>query len=439
LFLLAFCDRRPFRTLPRMATVMDRPIVRPWWVRPRRTTVLAASVAAIGIVIAIASLLPSERTLRVDLTKVTIATVARGVYQDFIPLRGRVVPLETIYLDALEGGRVERVLVEPGDFVQAGQPLVELSNTELELTVLDREARLVESITQLQAYQTQLEQNRVNNEKSLAAIDYDIVRLERAAQRRSSLAGRGVEARETIDAIQDELTYRLKLRPLQARSNEQQEILRVQQVPQIRAQLEKLYEDIEITRRKLDNLTVRAPVGGRMTAIDLKVGENRNRGERFGEITPETGFKLSADVDEYYLPRMRNGQLAKIGLGRDEVELRVSRVYPRVQDGTFVVDLSFTGTAPAALVPGQTLQGKIALGNDAPALVLPNGAFMQTTGGDWIFALDANGDEAVRREVKLGRRNVEQVEVLNGLAAGERVIVSDYRTYEHIERIELAQ
>lgn len=410
--------------------------MRPWWAR-RRTKVLAASIATIAIVVAVAALLPSDRSLRVDQSKVTIATVVRGVYQDFIPLRGRVVPLETIYLDALEGGRVERVLVEPGDFVHAGQPLVELGNTELELTVLDREARLIESITQLQAYQTQLEQNRVNNEKALAAIDYDIVRLERAAQRRVSLAGRGVEARETLDAIQDELAYTLRLRPLQARSNEQQEALRVQQVPQIRAQLQKLNEDIGITRRKLENLTVRAPVDGRMTAIDLKVGENRNRGERFGEITPETGFKLSAEVDEYYLPRMRNGQLARVELGRDELELRVSRIYPRVQDGTFVVDLSFMGDAPSELLPGQTLQGKIALGNDAPALVLPHGAFMQTTGGNWIFALNSTGSEAVRRVVKLGRRNVEQVEVLNGLIAGERVIVSDYRTYEHIERIEL--
>jgi HlyD family secretion protein len=400
-------------------------------------TVLVASAAAIGIVTLLLSLLPSDRSLRISHSKVTVATVARGVYQDFIPLRGRVVPLETIYLDALEGGRVERVLVEPGDFVQLGQPLVELSNTELELTVLDREARLIESITQLQAYQTQLEQNRVNNEKALAAIDYDIVRLERAAQRRASLAGRGVEARETLDAIQDELAYTLKLRPLQAHSNEQQEELRVRQVPQIRGQLQKLYDDIEITRRKLENLTVRAPVSGRMTAIDLKVGENRNRGERFGEITPETGFKLSADVDEYYLQRMRNGQLAKVEMGRNPVELRVTRVYPRVQDGTFEVDLSFIGPAPPELVPGQTLQGKIALGNDAPALLVPNGAFMQTTGGNWVFVLDETGSEAVRREVKLGRRNVEQVEVLSGLAAGERVIVSDYRTYEQIERIVL--
>src|SRR5688500_9161600 len=218
-----------------MATVMDRPLVRPWWAR-RRTTVLAAFIAAVGIIVAISSLLPTDRSLRVDPSKVTIATVTRGVYQDFIPLRGGGVPLHTFDLDALEGGRVERVLVGPGDFVQAGQPLVELSNTELELTVLDREARLVESITQLQAYQTQLEQNRVNNEKALATIEYDVTRLSRSIQRRRSLGSRGGESQEAIDAVQDELDYMQKLRPFQARSNEQQDALRVQQTPQIQRQ-----------------------------------------------------------------------------------------------------------------------------------------------------------------------------------------------------------
>jgi HlyD family secretion protein len=417
---------------------MDRPITQGWW-RHRRAVALAVAVATGGLAIAASWLAPTGRSLRVGEDRLTIATVSRAAYADFIPLRGRVVPLETIYLDAIEGGRVERVLVQPGDFVSAGQALVELSNTELELTVLDREARLVESITQLQAYQTQLEQNRLNNEKALATIDYDIVRLRRASRRRAALAGRGVEAQETMDTLQDELAYTLKLRPLQARSNEQQEVLRAQQVPQIRSQLEKLYEDIEITRGKLDNLTVRAPASGRMTAIDLKVGENRNRGERFGEITPDTGIKVSADVDEYHLSRMRIGQIATVDVGRVEARLRVTRIYPRVQDGTFVVDLAFVGSAPAGLLPGQTLQGKVALGDEIAASVLPNGAYMQASGGEWVFVLSEDGRSAKRRKVKLGRRNVERVEILSGLEPGERVITSDYTTYENIERIELAR
>lgn len=417
---------------------MDRPVVMPWW-RERRwiSAVFTAVVLTIVVMSLFAWLGPAGRSLRAGPNKLTIATVTSSMYRDFIPFRGTVVPLETIYLDALEGGRVEHVHVSPGDQVTAGQLLVELSNTELELTVLDREARLIESIVQLQAYQTQLEQNHLNNQKALAEIDYDIARLTRSIKRRGSLTERGVEAREAYDAIQDELTYALALRPLQARSNEQQNALRTQQLPQIAAQLEKLHEDVAITRSKLENLSVRAPAAGRMTAIDLKVGENRNRGERLGEITPGTGFKLTAEVDEYYLDRLRQDQVATGEAGGTRRELRVTRVYPRVENGVFMVDLAFAGGMPADLLPGQTLQGKIALGDDSRSLVVPAGSFLQHTGGHWIFVVSEDGRSAVRRPIKIGRRNVEQVEVLGGLKPGDRVITSDYTSFDRIDRIEL--
>lgn len=417
---------------------MDRPIVMPWW-RQRRwiTVVITAVVPTVVAVSLFAWLGPAGRSLRAGQDKLTIATVTSSMYRDFIPFRGTVVPLETIYLDALEGGRVEHVHVSPGDQVTAGQLLIELSNTELELTVLDRQARLIESIVQLQAYQTQLEQNHLSNEKALAEIDYDIARLTRSMKRRSSLAVRGVESREAYDSIQDELTYALALRPLQARSNEQQNALRTQQLPQIAAQLEKLHEDVAITRSKLENLSVRAPDAGRMTAIDLKVGENRNRGERLGEITPGSGFKLTAEVDEYYLDRLRHDQVATVEAGGTRRELRVTRVYPRVENGVFMVDLAFAGTMPADLLPGQTLQGKVALGNDSRSLVVPAGPFLQHTGGNWIFVVSEDGRAAVRQPIKIGRRNVEQVEVLGGLKPGDRVITSDYTSFDRIDRIEL--
>ena len=417
---------------------MDRPITLPWWRKPGRVRA-ASLLALLAIAIALgASLLGgTERTLRVERQRLAVATVELKPFLDFIPLRGRVVPLETIYLDALEGGRIEQVLVQPGDYVAAGQPLVELSNTELELTVLDREARLIESITQLQTYQTQLEQNHLDNEKALALIDYNVVRLNRSVQRRRALAARGIEAKETNDVIEDELAYSNALRPLQIRSNERQEALRVQQLPQIDSQLEKLRKDVEITRSKLNNLIVRAPVAGRMTAIDLKVGETRNRGEHFGELTPDTGYKLSADIDEYYLGRLRKGQRATVQVGAVEPELRVARIYPQVKDGTFVVDFSFAAKAPGGLLPGQTLQGKVVLGDPVNALVLPSGAYLDLTGGDWIFVLDGDARTAHRRSIKVGRRSTEQVEVLSGLRAGEHAITSDYRAYERVERIDL--
>lgn len=420
-----------------LVTGMDRRLDRPWWRKPHwmyAGGLLAALL--LGLVFVLAS--APERSLRVNREQLTVATVTHGAYHDFIPLRARVAPLETVYLDAMEGGRVEKVFVEAGDHVTAGQELVAFSNTELELAVLDREARLIESITQLQAYQTQLEQNRLNNEKALATIEYDITRLTRSIQRRKALGLRGGESQEAIDAVQDELTYMQKLQPLQASSNEQQDVLRVQQTPQIQRQLEKLLRDVEITRSKLDNLLVRAPVDGRMTAIELKVGENRNRGDRLGEITPASGFKLTAAVDEYYLGRLRKGQSATAHIDNTDWPLQVTRVYPRVSNGVFEVDLIFLKATPQGLLPGQAVQGKFALGDSTSAIIVPVGPFLQESGGEWIFVVDPDGESAERRSIRAGRRNIEQLEILSGLKPGERVITSDYGTYSGLDRIDIA-
>lgn len=423
-----------------MTAVMDRPIWQPWW-RKKHWRQAAIAIVTLGLLLAIAFsfLGNAQRSVRLAAGTLTISKLQQGIYHDFIPIRGKAVPRDTVYLDALEGGSVRRVLVEAGDFVAAGQPLVELSNTELELSVLEREAQLVTSITQLQNTQSQLEQSRLSNEKNLAQIDYDIVRLTRMVQRRKPLVVQGVESHEALDTVQDELDHLQIIRPLQAQSNQQQNQLREQQLPQIRAQLDKLQKDVEITRGKLDNLTVRAPVAGRMTAIDLKIGENRNRGERFGEITPDTGYKLSADIDEFYLTRLQKDQTATVTIGDKEFVLRVTRVYPQVKEGVFKVDFAFDGTTPDSLLPGQAVQGKLALGGDVQGLVLPTGAFLEQTGGDWVFVLNEDGQSALRRRIKVGRRNAEQIEVLSGLRVGEKVITSDYTGLERIDRVDLAK
>ncbi len=295
-----------------MSHAMDRPIVLTWW-RKKRSMQLALAaiiVASAGTMLGLFTA-TAERSVRIPLTNLMIATVTRNAFHDFVPLHAKVEALNTVYLDALEGGRVERILAQGGDYVTQGEPLVELSNTELELDVLDREARIIESITQLQAYETQLEQNRVANEKALALINYNIVRLRRSLARRKILVASALEPVEAKDTVQDELGYDLGILPMQEESNTKQETLRVRQLPEIENQLAKLQQDLDITHSKLDNLTVRAPVTGRLTSMDLKVGENRNRGERFAEITPDSGYKLSADVDEYYLARVRDGRRRK--------------------------------------------------------------------------------------------------------------------------------
>jgi len=412
---------------------MDTPVVLPWW--RRRFCKIAGATLLTGIACALLVWrFDGARHLRIGRDQLTIATVRRGTFRDFIPLRARVVPRATIYLDAVEGGRVEQVMVEPGDMVEAGQPLVRLSNTELELVVLDREARLVESITQLQARQSALEQDRLNNAKALARIDYDVVRLERALGRRKSLAS---ESQEQRDNLQDELDYNRRLQPYQAESNERQEALRVQQLPQIAAQLTKLREDVEITRAKLASLLVRAPVAGRVTAIDLTVGENRDRGERLGELTPDSGVKLVAAVDEYYLGRLRPGQTATADIGGHELPLEVERIYPQVKGGTFNVDVRFATTPPESLTPGQTVQGRFALGAATTAIILDVGPFLQESGGNWVFVLDEGDASAARRDIRAGRRNLEQIEILSGLQPGERVITSNYQGYGGVARIDI--
>jgi HlyD family secretion protein len=332
---------------------------------------------------------------------------------------------------------VQEVLAQAGDMLVVGQPLLRFRNTELELEVLDREGRLVESITQLQSYEKQLEDTRVANEKAAAQIQYDITRLQRIAQRRDALLAKGYVTRDLHEQVHDELDHNRKLLPLQTASNAEQEVLRRRQLPQIRGELATLQESLKVTRSKLDNLVVRAPVAGRLTDMDIKPGEIRNRGQRLGQIVPDTGFKLQAQIDEYYLDRLRPGQTGAITLEGRDLPVRVTRVDPQVKNATFQVDLAFEGAMPRGLLPGQAQEGRLTLGGDRPALVLPAGAFLERTGGDWVMVADASGTHAERRRVHIGRRSAEQVEVLAGLKPGERVITSDYTGFEKVDRIAL--
>jgi HlyD family secretion protein len=418
---------------------MDRKLAPPRW-RSRPAVLGAAVVGAVAVIgcLAFASRALAVRSVRVPAATVTIDEVQPGVFHDFIPLNGKVIPHDTIDLDALEGGQVEKVMAHAGDTVAAGQPLVAFRNTTLELDVLDREGRLIESITQLETYEKQLEDTRLANEKALAQIDYNIVRLKRAADRRVPLLARGFLATETFDQIRDELKYDEQLRPLQAQSNVRQEALRQTQLPHIHEQLEGLRQDLAVTRSKLDNLVVKAPVRGKLTDFELNVGQNLNRGDRLGEVVPDTGFKITVNVDEYYLGRVQVGQLGDCQVGDRDWKLRATRVYPNVKDGVFVVDLAFDGAMPRGLLPGETITGRLSLGGDSRALLLPAGPFLERSGGDWVMVMNGDG-HALRRRVKIGRRNSDQVEVLSGLNAGDRVITSDYTPFEKIDRVDLTR
>jgi HlyD family secretion protein len=259
------------------------------------------------------------------------------------------------------------------------------------------------------------------------------------SNRRARLAQVGYISREATDQIDDELEHNRRLRPLQVETNARQEALRRAQLPKIHAEMASLQQSLAITRTKLDDLTVKAPLSGRLTVMDLKIGQNRNRGERLAELTLDTGFKLAASVDEYYLGRVHPGQTAEVEIDGKTYGLTATRIYPQVQNGVFTVDLAFRDPPPSGLLPGQAVQGRLSLGADRRGLVLPAGAFLERTGGEWAFVVAPGGGHADRRRIKIGRRNAEQAEVLAGLRPGEQVITSDYQGWEKLDRIDLTK
>ena len=421
---------------------MDRPAPRNRWSPahwPIASRLGAASLAVIlAILIAVRLFAGSgEKTLRMPKAQLSVSVVAQGIFHDLIPLRARVEPRETVYIDAIDGGSIDRVLVEAGDHVQQGQPLIELSNTNLALSVIQQESQLNQATSQLQQNEIALEQSSLANDRALAEIEYQLVKLERSAARREGLVAGGATSREQRDEIADELAYYRRLHPIQAASSKRQSDLRDRLLPDIHRQLANLRANLDVVQGKLAGLIIRAPVAGVVTAINLKVGEHRAPGERLAEVTPESGMKLSADIDEFYLARVRIGQSATVEVDGTQVKATVRRVSPQVRNGQFSVDLDFEGKSPPNLVSGETTQGRLQLGGDSPARILAVGPYLERTGGDWVFVVSKDGQSAQRRQIKVGRRTSEQLEILGGLATGERVVTSDYTGLDRAERIVL--
>ena len=418
---------------------MDTKIEPAWWHRPYVLPALsvAGAVCAVGI-ITLAFWGTRERSLRTPLNNVTVSTVEKSIFHDFVPLHGTVAPKDAIEMDALEGGQVEKILVQAGDMVVQGQPMVVFHNENLQLNVLRNESQTAQSIAQIQQNQNQLETTRANNESQLANIRYQIANLEHTVARYDPLLKIGALDEKTVQQAHDQLDYYRTLLPLQIDTNDRAEKLRVKQLPGLQAEEDSLQKSLKFNQDQLEALTEKAPVAGKVTSLNVnKIGQNVNPGALLAEINPPTGFKISADIDEYYLPRIKAGQSDDIDIDSVRYKLRVARVYPQVKNGTFTVDFTFEGKAPVNPTQGAGVDGKLSLGADGTAVILASGAFLEASGGDFVFVLDSNGSSAHKRRVKLGRRNVEQVEVLDGLQPGDKVITSDYSTYDKIDRIDL--
>lgn len=376
------------------------------------------------------------RSLTINSQRIIVSTVTVGTYEDFIPLRGRLVPRSTVYLDAIEGGRVEEILVEDGAVVEAGDMIAVLSNTNLQLEVLGREAAVTEQLNNMRTIELQLEQNRLSHKRNLVEIDYQITRLNRALDRQRDLLAKDLASRSTIEELEDELTYFENRREITLESQATDVRMQEQQLRQLRDAGEQLQAGLGFARKNIDDLSVRAPLPGKLSGFDVEIGQSIGRGERLGQIDAPNGYKLNVPIDEYYLGRVDLEQVAIAENNGRDIALKVSKIYPQITDGQFEVDMNLTDE-PDGLRRGQTMPVRLTLGDNSDALLIPNGAFYQETGGNWIFVVSADGSEAIRRTVRMGRRNDDFIEVLDGLEAGERIITSPYTSYIDMDRLAL--
>jgi len=376
------------------------------------------------------------RSLSVNSQRIIVSPVTVGTFEDFIPLRGRLVPRSTVFLDAIEGGRVEEILVEDGAIVEAGELIAVLSNTNLQLEVLGREAAVTEQLNNMRTIELQLEQNRLAHKRNLVEIDYEIKRLTRAVARQRDLASRDLASRSTIEELEDELTYFENRRAVTLESQSTDARMQEQQLAQLKEAGGQLEAGLEFAKKNLDELNVRAPLAGKLSGFNIEAGQSIVPGGRLGQIDDPDGFKLNVRIDEFYLGRVDLQQIAVAEHNGDDIDLAISKIYPQVNEGQFEVDMTLADD-PTGLRRGQTMQVRLTLGDNSDAILIPNGSFYQETGGNWLFVVAPDGSEAVRRPVRLGRRNTEFIEVLDGLEPGEKVITSPYTSYTNMDRLAL--
>lgn len=405
---------------------------------PKRLALGAAVLAAVGLIgYLVWDAQAGGQRLSVEREKLQISSVERAPFQEYINVSGTAVPRRTVYLEAVEGGRVEEVYARSGQLVEKGEPILRLSNNDLRLRLMQNQSRLSEQASRVQEQRFQMEQQRLELRQQLAQMKHEIRRLQREYERQKKLYEKDLVSKKEFQKVKDELEYQKRRQRLTRRSFRQDSLAQANRLRQQERSLERQRQSFEAMQQDLQNLTVRAPVSGRLTSLDAEIGQIRAAGERFGQIDDTTGYKIQAQIDEFYIDRVREGQPASTQpIDGTRYELRVSRVYPEVTNGNFRVDLAFTGAAPEGLRRGQTVRLRLELGQPQESLLVDRGGFYQSTGGQWAYVLNGNG-EAVRQSISLDRQNPEHFEVAGGLEAGDRVVTSSYETFGEADRLVL--
>jgi len=408
---------------------MDRQLKKKKWTT-RKLLALGGGGALVLLILYTLVFADHRSRLNIDPEKVTIVKVEQGDFQEWIPETGTVQPIETYYLDAIEGGIVQELNVETGTMVKQGDALITLTNSSLQLEVLNREAQLYEQINNLRTSRLLLDQNTQNLEKELAEIDYQLQLAKPEYDRQKELYEEKVISRKEFEEAKERFDYNSKRRVIVSDAYKQELKLKSVQIKQLNDSEARMWKSLEAVGEILDNLVIKAPKDGQYASEQMEIGEAVQQGERLGQVDIIDDFKLRVAVDELYLPRVSVGQVASYESQAGEVfKLEITKVYPSIANGTFEVDMEFMGETPEGIKRGQSLRIRVELGNPGQALLLATGGFFQSTGGNWAFVLDETGSQAVKRDIKLGRKNSLHYEVLEGLQPGDQVITSSYDNF----------
>ena len=410
---------------------MDRQIEKKSFLR-RYAWYIAAAAALVAFLVWIV-LGTTANTMTVDASDITISDVTRGKFDDYVRLNGQVLPIQVVQISPEEGGIVREKVVEEGTRVRKGDVILRLSNSNLDLQILNAEAELAEKQNLLRNTQVAMQQDRLNNRTEQATLDTDCDRKRRAYEQNARLYKERLISKEVYLQSREDYNLALRKQSLISQRLKQDSLYRHVQMAQMEDNLDNMRKNVLLVRDRKNKLEVRSAIDGELGLLDVELGQNIAAGHNIGQINDLSDFKVQAQIDEHYIDRVRPGLSASFSRDGKTYLLRVRKVYPEVRNGTFRTDFVFVGECPAQMRSGQTFYVELALGKSQQATLIPRGTFFQTTGGNWIFVLDKSGRKAYRRNISIARQNPQYYEVTDGLEPGERVITSGYEAFKDNE------
>lgn len=410
---------------------MDRQIEKKSFLR--RYAWYVAAAAALAALLVWIVLGTTASTMTIDASDITISDVTRGKFDDYVRLNGQVLPIQVVQISPEEGGIVREKVVEEGTRVRKGDVILRLSNSNLDLQILNAEAELAEKQNLLRNTQVAMQQDRLNNRTEQATLDTDCDRKRRAYEQNARLYKERLISKEVYLQSREDYKLARRKQSLISQRLKQDSLYRHVQMAQMEDNLDNMRKNVLLVRDRKNKLEVRSAIDGELGLLDVELGQNIAAGQNIGQINDLSDFKVQAQIDEHYIDRVRPGLSASFSRGGKIYRLRVRKVYPEVRNGTFRTDFVFVGERPAQMRSGQTFYVELALGKSQQATLIPRGTFFQTTGGNWIFVLDKSGRKAYRRNISIARQNPQYYEVTDGLEPGERVITSGYEAFKDNE------